>query len=230
MRGPAVLSMRWHDVLFASWPVAEERLRPLVPAALPIDTWGGSAWLTIVALRLSRVRPLRVPLPRERLAYSQVNVRTYTTVGGKAGIWLLSVDCGDRPSVVGARAAFGAPYVHADVSVSGQRMLRARSRRGGASPVAFDATYSPEGDVVPPEPGSLDEFVANRLSQYGANRLGVLRSDIAHPPWPLQEAAADIDAAPLLGALGLRMPSDPPILHFARELDVLGGLPVRIRL
>ena len=232
MRGPAILSMRWHDLLFASWPVAEERLRPLVPSALPIDTWGGSAWLTVVALRLSRVRPLRVPLPRELLSFSQVNVRTYTTVAGKPGIWLLSVDCDDRPTVAAARAGFGAPYMHADVSVAaaGER-VRARSRRSrhGGSSVPFDASYAPDGVASPPEPGSLDDFIANRFSLYGSNRLGLLRSDIAHAPWPLQEAAADIDAAPLLGSLGLRMPSDPPILHFARELDVLCGLPVRLR-
>jgi len=230
MKGPAILSMRWHDVLFASWPVAEERLRPLVPSGLPIDTWGGSAWLSVVALRLSRVRPMRVPLPRDLMTYSQVNVRTYTTVGGKAGIWLLSVDCADRPTVLGARAAFGAPYVHADVSVArAGDAVRARSRRGGLQPVAFDASYTPDREPAPPEPGSLDDFIANRLSMYGSNRLGVLRSDIAHGPWPLQDVSADLSAAALVGALGLRLPSDPPILHFARELDVLGGPPVRIR-
>ena len=221
MRGPAILSMRWHDLLFASWPVAEDLLRPLVPARLPIDTWGGSAWLTVVALRLSRVRPLRVPLPRDLLRYAQVNVRTYTTVGEKPGIWLLSVACADRPTVLAARGAFGAPYVHADVSVDGAGdTVRARSRRASPS-VGFDATYSPEGQPAPPEPGSLDEFIANRL--------GVLRSDIAHGSWPLQDASADLSAAALVSALGLRLPFDPPILHFAREIDVLGGPPVRLR-
>jgi uncharacterized protein len=222
--------MRWHDVLFASWPVAVDRLRPLVPSGLPIDTWGGSAWLTVVALRLSRVRPLRLPLPRQLVSYSQINVRTYTTVGDKAGIWLLSVDCGDWPSVVAARAGFGAPYLHADVSVASHGdAVRARSRRGrDGGGVAFDATYRPEGTVAPPEPGSLDDFIASRLSQYGRNRLGVLRSDIAHAPWPLQEASAELSAAAIVSALGLRLPSDPPILHFARELDVLGGPPVRL--
>jgi hypothetical protein len=67
------------------------------------------------------------------------------------------------------------------------------------------------------------------LSLYGANRLGVLRTDIDHGPWPLEEASAELDAAALVGALGLRLSSDPPILHFARAIDVKGGPPVRIR-
>ncbi len=232
MKGPAILSMRWHDLLFASWPVPLEHLRPLVPAGLPIDTWGGSAWLSVVALRLSRVRPLRVPLPGQLMSYSQINVRTYTTLGGKPGIWLLSVDCADRPTVAVSRLAFGIPYVHSDVSVAGApdgHGVRARSRRHGEPAVQVEASYRGEGRPAPPEPGSLDEFLTNRLSTYGVNRLGVLRADISHDEWLLEEASAELDAVALVGALGLRLPSDPPILQFAAEIDVLGGPPVRLR-
>jgi uncharacterized protein YqjF (DUF2071 family) len=184
-----------------------------------------------VALRLSRVRPLRVPLPHELQTYSQINVRTYTTVGGKPGIWLLSVDCADRPTVVVSRLVFGVPYRHAEVTVEGREDggVRARSRRRGDPGVLFEATYHAEGTTAAPEPGSLDDFLTNRLSVYGANRLGVLRADIDHGPWPLQEASADLHAEGLVGALGLRLPSDPPILHFASSIDVRGGPPVRIR-
>jgi uncharacterized protein YqjF (DUF2071 family) len=222
--------MRWEELLFASWPVSAEVLRPHVPAGLPIDTWGGSAWLTVVALRLTRVRPLRLPLPGGGFTFSQVNVRTYTTLGGKRGIWLLSVDSADRPTVAAARIGFGAPYHHAEVTVAPDAdLVRASSQRRGDSPVSFAAAYRPIGAPAPPEAGSLDSFLVNRLSLYGANRLGVLRGDIAHGPWPLQRAAAEVEAGELLGALGIRLPSDPPTLHFVSSIDVIGGPPVRLR-
>src|SRR6202012_341833 len=39
-----VLFMRWCELVFASWRVPVETLRPLVPAELEIDTFDGSAW------------------------------------------------------------------------------------------------------------------------------------------------------------------------------------------
>ncbi|MGH7129980.1 MAG: DUF2071 domain-containing protein, partial [Planctomycetaceae bacterium] len=42
--GPWVMTQRWHDLLFMHWPLAPQVLRPLVPAALPLDTYDGRAW------------------------------------------------------------------------------------------------------------------------------------------------------------------------------------------
>ena len=41
--GRAVLRMRWHDLLFAHWPIPADRLRELIPRDLEIDTFDGSA-------------------------------------------------------------------------------------------------------------------------------------------------------------------------------------------
>jgi uncharacterized protein YqjF (DUF2071 family) len=51
-RGPWILKQVWHDLLFAHWPVAVEALRPLIPAELQIDTFGGHAWLGVVPFRM----------------------------------------------------------------------------------------------------------------------------------------------------------------------------------
>lgn len=53
--------MSWRDLLFMHWPVGVEDLRPLVPPALSIDTFEGSAWLGVVPFDMTGVRPHFVP-------------------------------------------------------------------------------------------------------------------------------------------------------------------------
>ena len=73
---PWVFRMRWVDLLFAHWPVPVEALRPLVPAALEIDTFEGQAWLGIVPFRMEDVAPRFLPAPPGPGAFPELNVRT----------------------------------------------------------------------------------------------------------------------------------------------------------
>ena len=59
--GPWVLFMSWHDLLFMHWPVHEEALRSLIPPALHLDTFDGSAWLSVTPFRMTGVRPRFLP-------------------------------------------------------------------------------------------------------------------------------------------------------------------------
>src|SRR5216683_1738640 len=54
--GPWVMAQRWHDLLFAHWPVPAAELQHLIPTPLTIDTFNGQAWLAVVPFRMSRVR------------------------------------------------------------------------------------------------------------------------------------------------------------------------------
>src|SRR5919199_1793995 len=60
-KGAWVLRMRWLDLLFMHWPVPEASLRLLVPPALKLDTFDGSAWLGITPFRYLTSTP-RCPL------------------------------------------------------------------------------------------------------------------------------------------------------------------------
>ncbi|MCC6807547.1 MAG: DUF2071 domain-containing protein [Deltaproteobacteria bacterium] len=46
----------WRDLAFLHWRVPEAALRPLVPSALEIDTFDGSAWIGLVLFTMPRVR------------------------------------------------------------------------------------------------------------------------------------------------------------------------------
>ncbi len=70
----------WHDLLFAHWPVATERLRPTIPAGLELDLHEGRAWVGVVPFRMSGIRLRLLPLDAPWLsAFPELNVRIYVT-------------------------------------------------------------------------------------------------------------------------------------------------------
>ncbi len=76
----------WCDLLFAHWPLPVERLLPLVPAALDLDTYDLQAWLAVAPFTVRHLRLRGLPEIPGLNAFPELNVRTYVTVGGKPGI------------------------------------------------------------------------------------------------------------------------------------------------
>src|SRR4051794_17247371 len=128
--GPWLMAQSWQDLLFAHWPVPLEALRGLVPEPLPIDEFDGTAWLGVTPFEVTGLR-LRGTVPVPRLSrFPELNVRTYTRLDGKPGIWFFSLDAGSAAAVAGARLTYRLPYFHAEMEI--ERLsggVRYRSRR-----------------------------------------------------------------------------------------------------
>ena len=95
--GPWIMAQSWHNLLFAHWPIDAARLRtlrPLIPAALEIDTFDGEAWIGVVPFRMSGVRLRGTPALPTLSAFPELNVRTYVKRDGKPGVWFFSLDAG----------------------------------------------------------------------------------------------------------------------------------------
>jgi uncharacterized protein YqjF (DUF2071 family) len=60
----------------------------------------------------------------------------------------------------------------------------------------------------------------------GAGRLSW--TAIRHADWPLQPAVAEIERNTMAHAQGIELPTDAPLLHFAKRLDVVAWWPRRI--
>ena len=67
---------RWRDLLFLHQAISVERLRPLVPAPLAIDTFDGQAWVTLIPFTILASRPIGAPGPLG-LDFLEINLRTY---------------------------------------------------------------------------------------------------------------------------------------------------------
>jgi uncharacterized protein YqjF (DUF2071 family) len=214
----------WCDLLFAHWPIPAADLRPLVPAQLTVQEFDSTSWIGVVPFRMRGV--MRRPLPDLPWisAFPELNLRIYVEHGGKPGVWFLSLDAGNALAVWLARRFFHLPYFRARMSLEEQgASVRYESfRLSGPRGVEFEATYEPTSDPYEALPGSLEHWLTERYSLYARSSRGVLfRADIHHHPWPLQRAAAELGRNDLLTPHGLRVEGPPPLLHFARRLDVI---------
>ena len=219
--GPWVQGQTWLDLLFAHWSLPIDALRPAVPAKLPLDTFGDRAWLGITPFEVIGLRLRGTPPVPGLSRFPETNVRTYTTIDGKPGIYFLSLDAASRLAVAGARATYRLPYHRANMAIerSGEE-IRYRTRR--VEPEAeLVARYRPDGPVFHAQRGTLEYFLTERYCLYVLDRSqSILRADIHHPPWPLQPAVAEVERNTMTAAYGIELAGEP-LLHFAARQDVV---------
>jgi len=229
--GTWVMAQSWHDLLFAHWPVDSALLRPLLPPQLQIDTFEGQAWLGVVPFRMTGVRLRGTPPLPWLSAFPELNVRTYVTCGGKPGVWFFSLDAGNSLAVAIARAWFHLPYFRARMSCAkrdGWIHYQSERMHRGAPSGLLAGRYHPVGEIFSARRETLEYFLTERYCLYAADRRGrIIRGEIHHPPWPLQEAEAEFTGNTMAEALGIALISRP-LLHFARRQDVLVWPPQRV--
>jgi len=225
--------MVWNDLLFAHWPVPPEGLRRIVPPSLMLDLHEGQAWLAVTPFHMTGVRPRAMPALPWLSAFPELNVRTYVTLGGRPGVYFFSLDVTSLAAVTGARTLYMLPYFLAQMSVTHEgAWVHYSSHRSHwhGSPAHFIARYRPTGGVFRSTPGSLEHWLTERYCLYTTDsRNEVYRAEIHHPPWPLQPAEAAIFRNTMAAPLGIELPEQPALLHYAQRLEVLVWLPARVQ-
>src|ERR1043166_471156 len=104
------MEQRWEHLLFLHWPVKVDDVRALVPPALTIDRFDGSAWLTVAPFLISDLHARGIPPLPWASEFPELNLRTYVMIGGKPGVYFFSLDAGSALAVAGARAMYHLPY------------------------------------------------------------------------------------------------------------------------
>ena len=227
--GIPLLHQQWRHLLFVHWTVPVSVLRPLVPAALPIDTWRGRAYVGLVAfvVRANRLT-LLPPFPLLK-QFHEVNLRTYVRPArGDPGVYFFSLDASNAVVAAAARASFGLPYHAAQAEarrlrVPGQRALHTLSMRRlafGEPEVGCDIRFSPAGSAAPAETGSLACFLIERYVLYTASRDSVSAARVHHEPYPVQGARVRTLRESLSLAAGLPKLGRPALAHYAKGVDV----------
>jgi uncharacterized protein YqjF (DUF2071 family) len=224
---PWIMFQSWRELLFAHWPIPRERLRPLVPPQLEVDEFDGTAWLAITPFRLTDLHARFIPPIAGFSEFPEMNLRTYVRHGDKPGIYFFSLDAGSGLAVAGARLAYRLPYFRADMRTEwkdGWIEYRSRRRQSAAE---FGCRYRPIGEVFEAERGTLEYFLAERYALYAVLTGGrVLRGEIHHGPWPLQQAEAMIDRNTMFEAHALAPDESEPLLHYSARQDTLIWPPV----
>jgi len=214
----------WCDLLFAHWAVPAKALRPFIPDRLALQEFDGTAWIGIVPFRMEGV--MRRPLPDVPgiSAFPELNVRTYVELDGRPGVWFFSLDATNPFAVWAARRFFHLPYFRAHMTVTRERGgFLYKSRRAIRDPgMGFEATFRPSSPVYEASPGTLEHWLTERYCLYAHSpRHGLSRTEVHHPPWPLQHAEAEILDNEMLSPFGMTLAPQPDLLHFSRRLDVV---------
>ena len=227
------MAQRWSNLLFIHRQVDVEQLRALVPPALTLHLFEGTAWVSVTPFYLSHLRPRGLPALPWVSEFPELNVRTYVTVGGKPGVYFFSLDAGNPLAVYGARALYRLPYFRASMSIREARdgTLHYRSHRTHrTAPAAeFAARYRPAGPVTHSKPGTLDHWLTERYCLYALDSSRrVFRAEIHHHPWALQPAELETELNTMAEAAGLSFRGEPARLSYSRRLDVLVWAPQEV--
>src|SRR5205807_8935202 len=158
------MKQTWHDLLFAHWPLQPEVLRPLVPAQLTPDIFDGRCWVGVVPFHMCGIRARGLPPLPGLSRFPELNVRTYVTHGGKAGVYFFSLDAANLPAVWAARTFYHLPYFYARMKVDvadndvadHEVSYSSRRTRGDAR---LDARYRPVQAVQLRPKGSLENWL-----------------------------------------------------------------------
>jgi uncharacterized protein YqjF (DUF2071 family) len=225
----AFLAAEWRQLATLNWRVDEERLRPLVPAGVELDRWGGAPHVSAVAFRFLRTRVLGIPVPLHA-DFDEVNLRFYVrrTVGGSIRRGVVFVrELAPSPFLAfAARALYNEPYSSAEIrhTVGAGHAEYRLARDRAEARVVVDAP--PEFRDL--ESGSAEEFFLERHFGYVRQRDGgTLEYAVEHPPWrvtPARAAAFEGESAAFYGPAFADILRRPPDSAFLAD-----GSPVIVR-
>ena len=219
--GHPVGYQRWRALSFLHWRVPASVLRPLVPAELALDDFGGSCFVGLVPFTMHGVRPAWAPSVPWLSHFHETNVRTYVHLYGRdPGVWFFSLEAANRLAVWLARRGWGLPYHHARMSLSmaaDGRIDYASTRRAGGA--ICNVTALPLTAPAAVAPGTLEHFLIERYVLYAVRGGRLHQGRIHHAPYPVQKARVVGYEETLLAAAGIPRAGEP-IGHYASGVDV----------
>ena len=219
----------WLHLSFLHWETDPGLLQALLPEPLKLDTYEGKAYIGLVPFLMDNVRPRFLPCVPGVSRFPELNIRTYVTLGEKPGVFFFSLDADSWTAVWIGKKAFHLPYFSAEIRFeTDDSGVRFESQRRGLSlgEEAFSGTFSGSGDIYYAEKGSLEYFLTERYCFYAEIRgVGVVRSDVAHKPWPIRKGLAQIEVNSMVGRYGVEANRTPDLVHSTPGVQVLGWWP-----
>jgi uncharacterized protein len=223
-QAPVIGFQRWDRLLFLHWAVPAERLRPLVPPRLELDTWEGSAYVSMTPFTVRRAHLRGVPPLPGISTFHEINVRTYVRLGGvDPAVWFFSLDAASAMAVAAARVSLRLPYCYARIArgTDGSRQKYDAARLLPDARAAFSGSWTAGGTPAPARPGTLEHFLVERyllFSRAFGDKL--FRLQVRHDPWALQPAHEVQLRQTLASADGLPQLEGDPLAQYSEGVDV----------
>jgi uncharacterized protein YqjF (DUF2071 family) len=174
----------WNRLLFFHFRVDAALIQSLIPAGLQIDTFDGSAWVSLVPFTMNRIR-LRVITSFPPVSdFHEVNLRTYVTDGKHAGVYFFSLEASRWLPAWLARSISGMPYETAGITRSFGDINRYQVSNTRKSTFA-SVGYRP-GAVIAHKT-ALQLWLTERYCVYLNKNNRWHRFQVHHTAWPLME-------------------------------------------
>jgi uncharacterized protein YqjF (DUF2071 family) len=227
----AMMVQRWRDVAFVHWRFDPERIAPLLPKGLTVDTYDDAAWVTLTPFVVAGAHPPLVPPVPGLSNFLESNLRTYV-VGpdGRDGLWFLTLETNSLSTTVAARTAIGIPYRWAtmDRQRAGKRVTSC-SRRRLADPAPHHRTTVITNDDGALADRQLAGWLTGRWRAWSSLAGRLLVVPVEHERWPISDAALVDHDDTLFTSLGLPEPAGEPVVHAAPGVTARLGWPTVLR-
>lgn len=217
---PYIMKQTWIDSLFIHYPVKLEILRKYVPDVLPIDTYDGMGWVSIVPYLTSSMKLRGFPPAPGAKQFPGYNIRTYVMVNGRPGIYFFSLTAANLIAATAAKIFFRLPYYFLKIHMDNQNdLVNFYSNPIKNSGAQLICNYKPISKPYPAAKGSLDEWLVERYCFFTISKKGVpLRCNILHHPWLLHDVEVEFHKNTILSTLNIS--TNESIMHFSKRADV----------
>jgi uncharacterized protein len=225
------LSQRWRDVTFVHWRVPPAAVVPFLPAGTMPDTFGGSTYVGLIALRMVGVGAVRGPAVPYLGTFCETNVRIYAVDRrGRRSVVFLSMDAERLVPVLAARAALRLPYLWSAMRLARDgnvvRYSSRRRRRPGLPTAVSRMTVRVGAPIADPTPE--EHFLTARWALHTRAWGRTLYLPTGHPRWPLHRAdLLELDET-LLPAAGIAPPGPPDSILYSPGVPAIFGPPTAL--
>jgi hypothetical protein len=223
-----VMRQDWVDLSMLHWRLPEDattRLESQLPSGVELDRFDGEAWVTVVPFRMSKIRPRFLPWLPFVSDFPELNLRTYVTVNGKAGVWFLSLDTPSRSAVYIGCNWYSLPYYRSSQKIKyDSQSQHFQSNRATSK---LDVKVQRESEYTTAAESTIEEFLFERYCLVSSHRGQIHVVDVEHAPWQFATASCSIQENTITSELacGLDLEIDPTTPDFCH---ITPGVSTRI--
>ncbi len=222
-----MLVQAWRECVFLHWRLEPRAVRPLVPPVFELDTFEGSAWVSLIAFDMPKMRPGGLPPIPGLASAAEAHIRTYVRgPDGRRGIWMTSLAIDPLQAAILGRVPFTLPYWWASMVVArDEDVVRYRVERRAPKKARLDLDLRIGEPYEDHEPTALDHFVTARWVLYAGVAPLHAALLVEHPRWPLRRASVERLEESLTTSDGLSELGAPDLVHFSDGVDARLGFP-----
>jgi uncharacterized protein len=206
---------QWHNTVFLHWKVPAQKIEALLPPNLKVDLIDDSAWISLAAFEVKKMRIQNLPALPYISNFKEINVRTYVTHNGIKGIYLFSIETDKLIEVLRTRLFLGLPYIHSAIKKTSDYISTFNMNNNNYVDISY---ATPKVPVVK---SPLDYWLTERHCLYNYVNNKLYRHDLHHREWQLKEIDISIlDLNYDFNDLSLNG-QHPDRVHFSKKMEVL---------